>query len=174
MVVVHDYSKNKKSSVHPDSSPRDQIDEDRAYTVGIWVFAGFVVVLIILFVLIAIGRTSQSEEVAGENVKNKEQVLGEKEETKKEPAKTELKETENTTKNEEVKDLERPLSQEETIAKQKQISGSKLHTVDSGESLYTIGEKYNTAWQKIAEVNNLAPPYNLSTGQKIIIPPKEG
>ena len=61
---------------------------------------------------------------------------------------------------------------EEIIAKAEKIPGSSLHSVADGESLYKIGEKHGVDWRKIAELTNLSPPYNLHTGQKLIIPPK--
>ncbi len=175
MVVVHNYYEKKNSSIHPDSSPEKDIDEDKAYAVGIWVFAGFIIVLIVVLVLFAVGRTNDTSELASEE-KVKEEVLGEKETKVKKPAntETELKESKSTKEEEsnDIDNLERPLSQEEIIAKADKTTGSKLHTVASGDSLYTIGEEYGVSWQDVAEINNLAPPYNLSTGLKIIIPPK--
>jgi len=168
MVVVHNYSEGKNQlATSSDSSPSDNIDEDRAYVVGIWVVVIFVAIIIVLFVLFAIGR-SQERELASSPSKNEnEQVAGEKEKIQTE-TKTEIKEEAPK----DVKDLERPLSEDEILAKAKEIPGSQLHIVAVSESLYTIGEKYNLDWREIAEVNNLSPPYNLRVGQKLIIPPK--
>jgi LysM repeat protein len=174
MVVVHNYSESQNQPApSSDSLTNDSIDEDRAYVVGIWVVVIVVAIITVLFVLFAIGRNQGSEEIAATSETAKEQVLGKKEAEQAKEAQ-ETKEPEGS-KKQGVQYLERPLSEEEIIAKAKEIPGSKLHSVAAGESLYTIGEKYNTNWQTIAETNNLSPPYNLRTGQKLIIPPgKEG
>ncbi len=172
MVVVHNYSEGQKKLEPSDSSQnRDDIDEDRAYVVGIWVVVIIAAIIIVLFVLFAIGRSQEQENLAAQPEETKEdQVLGEKEESEAEETKTEIKEDAPK----DVKDLERPLSEDELIAKAEQIPGSKIHTVAPGESLYTIGEEYNVDWREIAELSNLSPPYNLHSGQKLIIPPKGG
>ncbi len=42
-----------------------------------------------------------------------------------------------------------------------------IHTVQPGEALWKIAQKYNTTWQKLAEANNLKNPNLIVPGQKI-------
>lgn len=44
------------------------------------------------------------------------------------------------------------------------------YTVQPGESLYSIGQKFGTSWQEIASANNIVSPYDLMAGQILIIP----
>lgn len=46
---------------------------------------------------------------------------------------------------------------------------TKYHTVQKGETLYTIGLKYNLTWDKIADWNNLANPDKIYAGQKLCV-----
>jgi LysM repeat protein len=46
---------------------------------------------------------------------------------------------------------------------------SENYVVKSGDSLFTIAKSQKTTVQKIAELNDLEPPYNIKTGQKLII-----
>ncbi len=46
----------------------------------------------------------------------------------------------------------------------------KTHTVQSGETLYSIAIKYNTNIAAIAALNNLANPNNISVGQALTLP----
>lgn len=46
---------------------------------------------------------------------------------------------------------------------------SSYHTVQAGETLYGISQRYNQPWQQIAQWNNIQPPYNLSIGQRLLI-----
>jgi LysM repeat protein len=166
MVVVHNYS-NQKDLISNEFSEKIEIDDDKAYVIGIWAVSVLVILIIILLVIFAIIRTKNNEQIAKENIK-KEQVLGEKQ-SEKSPTKTEVK-IQDTTKNEDVQNLERPLTNDEIEAKAQKMPGSIVHTVAAGESLYTIGEKYNIDWHEIATASNLAPPYSLHVGQKLIIP----
>ncbi|OUD13821.1 muramidase family protein [Thioflexithrix psekupsensis] len=43
------------------------------------------------------------------------------------------------------------------------------HTVQPGETLYGISQRYNQQWQQIAQWNNIQPPYNLSVGQRLLV-----
>lgn len=44
------------------------------------------------------------------------------------------------------------------------------YTVKKGDNLTKIAKKYNTTWQRLAEVNNIKPPkYTIYPGQKLII-----
>ena len=44
------------------------------------------------------------------------------------------------------------------------------HTIESGESLYTIARKYNVTAQAIMQANNIISPDKIYVGQKVIIP----
>ncbi len=44
-----------------------------------------------------------------------------------------------------------------------------LHTVQTGETLYGIARLYGRTWQEIAQWNSISPPYNLTTGQQLIV-----
>jgi nucleoid-associated protein YgaU len=50
--------------------------------------------------------------------------------------------------------------------------GAKTHTVEAGDNLSKIGEKYNVSWQKIFEANRdkLDDPDKISPGQELKIP----
>jgi LysM repeat protein len=172
MVVVHNYSNEQKSSFPDSSSENIEIDDDRAYAVGLWAIGVIVVLLLMVFVAFAIARSKNNEQTAQKSVANqKEQILGAKETTKtsETPVKTEVK-TESSANASDIQNLERPLTDDEIQAKAKTMPGSQIHEVAAGESLYTIGEKYNIDWREIAKASNLAPPYSLRVGQKLIIP----
>ncbi|OUD13208.1 peptidoglycan DD-metalloendopeptidase family protein [Thioflexithrix psekupsensis] len=42
-----------------------------------------------------------------------------------------------------------------------------FHTVQAGETLSVIARRYGMAWQQIARLNQLSPPYPLNIGQKL-------
>jgi len=171
MVVIHNYAESQKR-LAPDSLQVSEIDDDKAYTVGIWVVSLFMVLLLLIFVAFAILRSKNNEQIAQKaNIANQGKVLGEKNKTSdtKATVQTEIK-TQKTNTSENIQNLERPLTNDEILTKSKTLPGSLIHAVAVGESLYTIGAKYNIDWREIAKVSNLAPPYSLTVGQKIIIP----
>lgn len=47
---------------------------------------------------------------------------------------------------------------------------AKKYTVVAGDVLWTIAEKYNTTWEKLAEFNNLKNPHLIFPNQVILIP----
>jgi LysM repeat protein len=49
-------------------------------------------------------------------------------------------------------------------------SGTRTHTVRSGETLYSIGRLYGVSWQSIASANNIPEPYTIYVGQVLVIP----
>lgn len=63
------------------------------------------------------------------------------------------------------KKVEQP---QETV--QKPVTNDTTYTVKSGDTLSGIASKYNTAYQKLAEYNNIANPSIIYVGQKIRIP----
>lgn len=58
---------------------------------------------------------------------------------------------------------------EETSVTEKTTKDTK-YTVESGDTLYAIGIKLGVDWNEIAKLNDLEPPYSLSTGQELKIP----
>lgn len=46
-----------------------------------------------------------------------------------------------------------------------------VHTVSSGETLWSISQRYNVALQDVAVLNNLQPPFYLYGGQRLKLPP---
>lgn len=50
-------------------------------------------------------------------------------------------------------------------------SGSgETYAVQDGDTLYVIGQQLNKDWKKIAELNDLEPPYSLNIGQTLKLP----
>lgn len=49
-------------------------------------------------------------------------------------------------------------------------SSSRWHTVEDGESLYSIGKRYGIAYQRIARANGIADPSRIFVGQRLAIP----
>lgn len=46
---------------------------------------------------------------------------------------------------------------------------ARYHTVQRGDTLYSIGRRYGISFQQIAAWNNIAPPYNLNVGQRLVV-----
>lgn len=44
------------------------------------------------------------------------------------------------------------------------------YTVQPGESLYSIAQKFETSWQALASANNISSPYSITVGQVLTIP----
>lgn len=44
------------------------------------------------------------------------------------------------------------------------------YTVQNGDTLFNISQKYNLRWDSIAQINNLSEPYVLHAGQTLKIP----
>lgn len=51
---------------------------------------------------------------------------------------------------------------------------AQYHTVQRGETLYSIGRSYGLNFREIAAWNNVNPPYNLSVGQRLLVSPSAG
>lgn len=50
----------------------------------------------------------------------------------------------------------------------------KYHTVQAGETLYSIAWRYGYDYPVVAEWNDIAPPYNINEGQRLrVAPPSE-
>lgn len=75
---------------------------------------------------------------------------------------------------EQNKDTTKPTSPSgELTAPTAAVSLPATHTVQRGETLWTIAEKYYSSgfnWNDIAKANGLAKPYQLTVGQKLTIP----
>ena len=54
------------------------------------------------------------------------------------------------------------------------VEEGQTYEVQSGDTLSSIGTDFGISWQKIAEVNNISPPYDLTVGQKLVIPAEGG
>ncbi len=48
------------------------------------------------------------------------------------------------------------------------------HTVQPGETLYSIAQRYGTTWQAIAQANGIVNPNQIYVGQKLKIPTAGG
>lgn len=46
------------------------------------------------------------------------------------------------------------------------------YTVQDGDSVASLGVQYKIKWKRIAKINNLKPPYLLTSGQQILLPAK--
>jgi len=46
------------------------------------------------------------------------------------------------------------------------------YTVQDGDSVVSLGAAYKTKWKRIANINNLKPPYLLTAGQELLLPVK--
>jgi LysM repeat protein len=51
-------------------------------------------------------------------------------------------------------------------------ASGQTYKVESGDTLYTIGQKFSVDWHDIASANNLKEPYSLKVGQELTIPAK--
>jgi LysM repeat protein len=48
-------------------------------------------------------------------------------------------------------------------------SSTKTHTVKSGDSLWSLAQKYNTSISQLASWNNINSSYTIFVGQKLIV-----
>jgi murein DD-endopeptidase MepM/ murein hydrolase activator NlpD len=53
------------------------------------------------------------------------------------------------------------------------FGSSGVHTVLSGDTLYTIAQQYRLSVREIIDANNLTPPYRLANGTRVLLPPPE-
>ncbi|NHK29033.1 peptidoglycan DD-metalloendopeptidase family protein [Parvularcula flava] len=56
------------------------------------------------------------------------------------------------------------------VAYADQAMGMTTHTVEAGNTLYSIAKSYGLDVSAVAEANNIAAPYALSIGQELVIP----
>lgn len=52
-------------------------------------------------------------------------------------------------------------------------SGGEIYTVESGDTLSSIAQRFDTTVEAIVEANDLADPDTLSIGDELIIPPDQ-
>ncbi len=50
----------------------------------------------------------------------------------------------------------------------------RIHTVQSGDTLYNVSRRYGRSVDALKSVNKLSPPYELTIGQLLLIPEEEG
>ena len=48
--------------------------------------------------------------------------------------------------------------------------GKCVYTVQKGDTLSTVGQRYNTTWQRLAALNNLTSPDAIQPGQQLTVP----
>lgn len=53
---------------------------------------------------------------------------------------------------------------------QTEPSSVTIHVVQRGENLFRIAQAYETTWQVLAQLNNLADPSSLEVGQRLLVP----
>jgi len=58
----------------------------------------------------------------------------------------------------------------EEVKIKNQDNKTSSYTVESGDTLYSIGIKLGVDWQEISKENNLKEPYTLTVGQKLKMP----
>lgn len=71
-----------------------------------------------------------------------------------------------------IGNTEEEITEEETTPPETKPT-EVVHTVESGETLSKIAQKYNTTSKRIAVYNEIADPNSIQVGQKIKIPPAE-
>jgi len=69
---------------------------------------------------------------------------------------------------------ESPVTQAPTSTSQESLSqtsaSQKTYTVEPGDTLYGIAQKFGVDWKELAATNNIADATSLRVGQKLIIP----
>jgi LysM repeat protein len=59
------------------------------------------------------------------------------------------------------------------IAPRSAIADTTHYTVQSGDYLVLIGQKFGIPWQSIAEANSISSPFIIFPGQSLVIPPPD-
>lgn len=154
MVVIHEYTHTPPGMEEPPEEPLpeeqipvgEEISEEKAFWVGLSVVIFGIVLVLVAIVGRVIWSHRQLTQLPSEN-----QVLG--------------------TQTPPVNNQPLNINQQNTASAEKEIvSGGIEYTVQSGDTLATIGEKYGVEWKKIAQINKIEEPYTVKTGQKLIIP----
>jgi LysM repeat protein len=74
--------------------------------------------------------------------------------------------TESKQEEEKQETIEEGETKEETSTKPK----GQTYKVETGDTLFSIGQKFDIDWHNIADANDLKEPYTLEVGQEILIP----
>lgn len=53
------------------------------------------------------------------------------------------------------------------------VTGPPVHTVEQGETVYSIAWQYGLNWHRLARWNNIQPPYRIYPGQRLILAPPD-
>ena len=159
MVVIHEYTHTppgmeEKPEPEPEELPTqgEPISEERAFWIGLTVVS-------IIFVLILVGIVGRAVwNHRQQSKKQNSQVLG----TQQQPP------TPTSNQPLEINQTNIQIEAEKEI-----IKGGQEYSIESGDTLATIGAKFNVDWKKIAQINKISEPYTVRTGQKLIIPKKD-
>lgn len=52
-----------------------------------------------------------------------------------------------------------------------QVQPDNTYTVQPGDTLWAIGQRFGVDWRRIAEANGISDPRKLAVGQKLVMPP---
>lgn len=144
------------------------IEEEKAFQVGL--------ITIILLVIIAgiitwyfIKKNQNTKNNQAQTQTQEAEVLGVQEETI--PQETAPSEATSSPTEESMPESQVFGEESSAGASSTEASSSEgNYTVQIGDTLYGLGQKFDVDWKEIAEINNLAEPYNLTPGEKINIP----
>ena len=53
-------------------------------------------------------------------------------------------------------------------------AGSRVHVITEGQSLYAVARLYDVSVRNLIDTNQLAPPYKLAVGQRLVVPAPPG
>jgi LysM repeat protein len=140
--------------------------EDREFTVGLIALICITIFLIVFF-LIKINlkktdstvqnqpqnQTASQPQVAGASTQNNNQT-----QSNSSSQSSSSKTTQNST------------SSQSSQSNSSSQPSSKTYTVQSGDTLYSIAQKYTLDWHKIADLNNISSATALKVGQVLSIP----
>lgn len=136
---------SKPKPKDPDD-PTFSLEEERAFAVGLVT----IICVVCLIILIVVWRQITShKQPAGEVKPAKDEATEEMPVLENQPSSSETQES--------------PSAATETPA-------GSTYSVESGDTLYSIGQKLDVDWHQIADINNLQPPYTLRSGQELSIP----
>ncbi len=80
--------------------------------------------------------------------------------------------TEQSSQTEQKKETTTPATQTKTETQKETTNktSGQTYKVESGDTLFSVGQKLNVDWHEIAKANNLQAPYSLKVGQELVIP----
>ncbi|HLC39022.1 MAG TPA: LysM peptidoglycan-binding domain-containing protein [Patescibacteria group bacterium] len=137
-----------------DSKEPFSLEDERAFAVGLTTIIVVVGLLVIFGVWYFVTHNQAAEVSTNESMSDQpgEKVLGES-----------IEPDQNTI----------PTDSEQTVGTETETTSTfpgGVYTVESGDTLYSIGLKLKVDWKEIAQLNNLESPYNLKKGQELQIP----